>query len=64
MSDKEKKQGTSISRRSFLKGVGTGTVAATVVPSVLIGSENAAEAPSRRRYFYRDHSTQHQRRNV
>ncbi len=44
MSDKEKKQGTSISRRSFLKGVGTGTVAATVVPGVLIGSEKAAEA--------------------
>jgi aerobic-type carbon monoxide dehydrogenase small subunit (CoxS/CutS family) len=44
MSDKEKKQGTSISRRSFLKGVGTGTVAATVVPGVLIGSEEAAEA--------------------
>ncbi len=44
MSDKEKKQGTNISRRNFLKGVGTGTVAATVVPSVLIGSEQAAEA--------------------
>ena len=44
MSDKEKKQGTNISRRNFLKGVGTGTVAATVVPSVLIGSEQTAEA--------------------
>jgi aerobic-type carbon monoxide dehydrogenase small subunit (CoxS/CutS family) len=44
MSDKEKKQGTNISRRNFLKGVGTGTVAATVVPSVLIGSEQAVEA--------------------
>ena len=44
MSDKEKKQGTSISRRNFLKGVGTGTVAVTVAPSVLIGSEKAAEA--------------------
>ena len=44
MSDKEKKQGTSISRRNFLKGVGTGTVAATIAPSVLIGSEKAAEA--------------------
>ncbi len=42
--DKEKKQGTNISRRNFLKGVGTGTVAATVAPSVLIGSEKAAEA--------------------
>ena len=44
MSDKEKKQGTNISRRSFLKGVGTGTVAATVAPSVLIGGEKAADA--------------------
>ena len=44
MSDKEKKQGTNISRRRFLKGVGTGTVAATVAPSVLIGSEEAADA--------------------
>ena len=44
MPDKEKKQGTNISRRNFLKGVGTGTVAATVAPSVLIGSETAAEA--------------------
>ena len=44
MPDKEKKQGTNISRRNFLKGVGTGTVAATVAPSVLIGSEKAAEA--------------------
>ena len=44
MPDKEKKQGTNISRRSFLKGVGTGTVAATVAPSVLIGGEKAAEA--------------------
>ncbi len=44
MPEKEKKQGTNISRRNFLKGVGTGTVAATVAPSVLIGSENAADA--------------------
>lgn len=44
MSEKEKKQGTNISRRSFLKGVGTGTVAATVAPSVLIGGEKAADA--------------------
>ena len=44
MSDKEKKQGTNISRRRFLKGVGTGTVAATVAPSVLIGSEKTADA--------------------
>ena len=41
---KDKKQGTNISRRNFLKGVGTGTVAATVAPSVLIGSEKAADA--------------------
>ena len=44
MSEKEKKQGTNISRRSFLKGVGTGTVAVTVAPSVLIGSEKTADA--------------------
>ena len=44
MSDKEKKQGTNISRRRFLKGVGTGTVAATVAPAVLIGTEETAEA--------------------
>ena len=44
MSDKEKKQGTNISRRNFLKGVGTGTVAATVAPSVLIGNEKTADA--------------------
>lgn len=53
MSDKEKKQGlrsgkrskpAHISRRSFLKGVGTGTVAATVTPTVLIGAEKSAEA--------------------
>ena len=44
MPDKEKKQGTNISRRNFLKGVGTGTVAATVAPSVLIGGEKAADA--------------------
>lgn len=44
MPDKEKKQGTNISRRKFLKGVGTSTVAATVAPSVLIGSEKAADA--------------------
>lgn len=44
MSDKEKKQDTNISRRSFLKGVGTGTVAAAVVPTILVGDENIAEA--------------------
>ena len=44
MPEKEKKQGTNISRRNFLKGVGTGTVAATVAPSVLIGSEKDADA--------------------
>ena len=44
MPDKEKKKGTSISRRNFLKGVGTGTVAATVAPSVLISGEKAADA--------------------
>ncbi len=44
MPDKNKKQGTNISRRNFLKGVGTGTVAATVAPSVLISSEKTADA--------------------
>ncbi len=44
MSEKKKHEKASISRRSFLKGVGTGTVAATVAPSVLIGSETAADA--------------------
>ena len=42
--EKEQTQGTSISRRSFLKGVGTGAVAASVAPNVLIGAETAAEA--------------------
>ena len=44
MPDKEKKQGTNISRRNFIKGVGTGTVAATVAPSVLISGEKTADA--------------------
>ena len=44
MSDEKKKKGTNISRRNFLKGVGTGTVAATVAPSVLISGEKAADA--------------------
>jgi aerobic-type carbon monoxide dehydrogenase small subunit (CoxS/CutS family) len=43
--EKEKDQkGTVISRRSFLKGVGTGAVAVTVAPVVLVGAEKAAEA--------------------
>jgi len=46
MSEKEKdlKQGKNISRRSFIKGVGTGTVAATVAPAILVGDEKSAEA--------------------
>ena len=44
MPDKEKKRGTNISRRNFIKGVGTGTVAATVAPSVLISGEQTADA--------------------
>ena len=40
----EKPEKTTISRRNFLKGVGTGTVAAAVAPTVLIGAEEAAEA--------------------
>ena len=42
--EKEQTQGTPISRRSFLKGVGTGAVAASVAPNVLIGAKTAAEA--------------------
>ena len=42
--EKEQSQETTISRRSFLKGVGTGAVAASVTPNVLIGAETAAEA--------------------
>ncbi len=43
--EKEKKKGTNISRRSFLKGVGTGTVAATVAPAtILVGDPETAEA--------------------
>ena len=42
--EKEQNQGTPISRRSFLKGVGTGAVAASVAPNVLVGAETAAEA--------------------
>ena len=42
--EKEQTQGTPISRRSFLKGVGTGAVAASVAPNVLVGAETAAEA--------------------
>jgi aerobic-type carbon monoxide dehydrogenase small subunit (CoxS/CutS family) len=42
--EKEQTQGTPISRRSFLKGVGTGAVAASVAPTVLVGAETAAEA--------------------
>ncbi len=45
MSEKEKKKDTNISRRSFLKGVGTGTVAATVAPaSILVGDVDTADA--------------------
>ena len=42
--EKEQTQGTPISRRRFLKGVGTGAVAASVAPTVLVGAETAAEA--------------------
>lgn len=42
--EKEQNQGTTISRRGFLKGMGTGAVAASVAPSVLIDAETAAEA--------------------
>ena len=42
--EKEQNQETTISRRSFLKGVGTGAVAASVAPTVLINAETEAEA--------------------
>ena len=42
--EKDQAQETSISRRSFLKGVGTGAVAASVAPAVLIDAETAAGA--------------------
>ena len=42
--EKDQSQETTISRRSFLKGVGTGAVAASVAPTVLINAETAAEA--------------------
>ncbi len=42
--EKDQNKGTVISRRSFLKGMGTGAVAATVAPVVLAGAEKAAEA--------------------
>ena len=42
--EKEQQKETGISRRSFLKGVGTGAVATAVAPVVLVGTEQAAEA--------------------
>lgn len=42
--EKDQNKGTVISRRSFLKGMGTGAVAATVAPVMLAGAEKAAEA--------------------
>jgi len=42
--EKERQKGTGISRRNFLKGMGTGAVAATVVPTVLVGAQKSAEA--------------------
>ena len=42
--DQAQNKESPISRRSFLKGVGTGAVAATVAPTVLVGSEKLAEA--------------------
>ncbi|MCZ6677624.1 MAG: (2Fe-2S)-binding protein [Candidatus Poribacteria bacterium] len=42
--EKEQSKETAISRRDFLKGMGTGAVAATVAPIVLVGTEKSAEA--------------------
>ena len=44
MSDAKKNQSTNISRRSFLKNVGTGTVAASIAPAILIGDEKTIGA--------------------
>ena len=44
MSDQEKNNSTNISRRNFLKNVGTGTVAATIAPAILIGGEKTTGA--------------------
>ena len=42
--EKERQKGIGISRRNFLKGMGTGAVAATVAPTVLVGAPKSAEA--------------------
>ena len=42
--DKDQNKESVISRRSFLKGVGTGAVAATVAPGVLVSAEKSVEA--------------------
>ena len=42
--EKERQKGIGISRRNFLKGMGTGAVAATVAPTVLVGAQKSAEA--------------------
>ena len=42
--EKERQKGTGISRRNFLKGMGTGAVAATVAPTVLVSAQKSAEA--------------------
>jgi len=44
MSTEKENKGTPISRRSFLKGMGTGVVTATVAPAVFVGTEDTAEA--------------------
>lgn len=44
MPDLKKNEKVNISRRTFLKNVGTGTVAATVAPSILVGKNTNTEA--------------------
>ncbi len=44
MSKEKDQKGTPISRRSFLKGVSTGAIAASVAPTVFVGAETAVEA--------------------
>ena len=42
--ERDQKSESVISRRGFLKGMGTGAVAATVAPTALVGTEKSANA--------------------
>ena len=60
----EKVEKTTISRRNFLKGVGTGTVAAAVAPTVSHRRRERGRSADRRSDYERDDSIQHQREDV